>query len=143
MNNPDFKSKFGRVAMRRLKREYFIWLTTMDSNGTPQPRPVWFIWENGSIVIYSQARAYKLTHIRKHPEVALHFNSSDDRGESQIVVITGSAAIDATCPPANVNRAYLRKYRDGIKRLGATPDQFAGEYAVAMRITPEKLRGWE
>jgi PPOX class probable F420-dependent enzyme len=143
MNIPDFKSKFGRVAMRRLKKEYFIWLTTVDSTGTPQPRPVWFVWDGDSFVIYNQAQAHKLTHIRRNPQVALHFNSTDDKGESQVVVLTGSAEIDASCPPAHENRAYLRKYRDGITRLGATSDQFAGEYSVAIRIAPVKLRGWE
>jgi predicted pyridoxine 5'-phosphate oxidase superfamily flavin-nucleotide-binding protein len=39
----DFKSKFGRAAKKNIQNEYFIWLTTVDANGTPQPRPVWFV----------------------------------------------------------------------------------------------------
>ena len=143
MNIPDFKSGFGRLVMQRIKKEYFIWLTTVDSTSTPQPRPVWFVWEDDSFLIFSQAKAYKLKHIQRNPQVSLHFNSTDDRGESRVIVITGSARIDAECPPVHKHRAYLRKYKDGIGRLGATPDQFAGEYSVAIRIAPEKLRGWE
>jgi len=37
----DFNTKFGRAARKLLNREYFIWLTTVDPTGTPQPRPVW------------------------------------------------------------------------------------------------------
>ncbi|HUG34711.1 MAG TPA: TIGR03667 family PPOX class F420-dependent oxidoreductase [Anaerolineales bacterium] len=143
MNIPDFKSKFGRVAMQRVKKEYFIWLTTVDSSGTPQPRPVWFVWEDDSFLIYSQAKAHKLKHIQRNPQVSLHFNSTDNKGESRVVVITGKARIDAQCPPAHKHRAYLRKYKDGIRRLGAAPEQFSAEYSIAIRITPAKLRGWE
>ena len=139
----DVKTKFGRFAMKHTKREYFVWLTTVDSNDTPQPRPVWFVWEADSFLIYSQAKAHKLMHIQRNPQVSLHFNTTDDKGESRVVVITGSARIDGKCPPAQKHRAYLRKYKDGIGQLGVTPEQFAGEYSVAIRIAPEKLRGWE
>ncbi len=143
MNIPDFKSTFGRVALQRIKKEYFIWLTTVDPAGTPQPRPVWFVWEDDSFLIFSQAKAHKLKHIQKNPQVSLNFNTSDDKGESQVIVITGSARIDPECPPVYKHRAYLKKYEDGIRRLGATPEQFAGEYSVAVRIAADKLRGWE
>ena len=143
MNLPDFKSTFGRVALQRIKKEYFTWLTTVDPTSTPQPRPVWFVWENDSFLIFSQAIAHKLKHIQKNPQVSLHFNTSDDKGESQVIVMIGSARIDTECPPVYKHRAYLKKYEDGIRRLGATPEQFAGEYSVAIRIAPDKLRGWE
>ena len=49
----DLNTKFGRYAKKYLKSEYFIWLTTVDSTGTPQPRPVWFIWEADSVLIFT------------------------------------------------------------------------------------------
>lgn len=139
----DFKSKFGRFAKKQLTNEYFIWLTTVDSMGTPQPRPVWFIWENDSILIFSQVKAHKLKHIRKNPNVALHFNTEDHDGEKRLIVFTGLAKIEKKSLPAHKNRAYLRKYKSGIHGLKSTPEQFSGEYSVAIRIAPTKLRGWE
>lgn len=139
----NFKSKQGRLAKKHIESEYFIWLTTVDSTGTPQPRPVWFIWEKDSLLIFSQAKAHKLKHIHANPQVALHFNSEDKLGEKRVIVFSGTARIDATCPPAHENRAYMKKYKSGIARLGATPEQFSGEYSMAVRITPTKLRGWE
>jgi PPOX class probable F420-dependent enzyme len=139
----DFKSKFGRFAMKHIKSEYFIWLTTVDSNGTPQPRPVWFVWEDDSFLVYSQPKAFKLKHIRKNPQVAAHFNTEDELGEKRMIIFTGKARIDRKCPPAHKRRAYMKKYKSGIAHLGATPEQFSGEYSVAVRITPAKLRGWE
>jgi len=139
----DFKSKFGRVAKKNIQSEYFIWLTTVDSQGTPQPRPVWFIWENDSFLVYSQAKAFKLKHIKKNPQVALHFNTADALGEKRFIAFSGTAKIDKKSQPVDKNRAYLKKYKSGIARLGATPEQFAGEYSVAIRIAPANLRGWE
>ena len=139
----DLKTKFGRAAVKQLRGEYFIWLTTVDPGGTPQPRPVWFIWENDSFLIYSQAKAHKLKHIRKNPQVSLHFNSADAKGEERIIVFAGKARIDRKSLPAHKHRAYLKKYKAGIFGLNTTLEQFAGEYSVAIRITPAKLRGWE
>ena len=139
----DLNTKFGRFAKKHLKSEYFIWLTTVDSTSTPQPRPVWFIWENDSILIFSQAKAHKLKHIRKNPNVALNFNTEDDDGEKRLVILTGKAKIDRKCPPADKIRAYTRKYKSGIIGLNMTPEQFSKEYSVAIRITPTNLRGWE
>ncbi|MBV6452437.1 MAG: hypothetical protein MHPDNHAH_03194 [Anaerolineales bacterium] len=138
----DFKSKLGRLAKKNIKSEYFIWLTTADANGAPQPRPVWFIWEEDSFLIYSQAQAHKVKQIRENPLVALHFNSEDKLGENRIIVFSGTAKIDKKSQPAHKNRVYMKKYKGGIAGLGATPEQFSGEYSVAIRITPTKLRGW-
>ena len=139
----DLNTKFGRFAKKHLKSEYFIWLTTVDSAGTPQPRPVWFIWEDDSVLIFSQANAYKVKHIQKNPNVSLHFNSADAEGEKRLIMFTGVAEIDKSCPPAHKIRAYMRKYGTGIKGLNSTPEQFSGEYSVAIRVRLTNLRGSE
>lgn len=137
----DLISKFGRKVKRHLKQEYVVWLTTIDSDLTPQPRPVWFIWDGASFLIFSQPHAHKVRHIMAHPQVALHFNT-DVTGDKDVIVFVGTAAIDTSVSPAHKVRAYFRKYRSGIAELGMTPEQFSQEYSVALRITPTSLRGW-
>jgi PPOX class probable F420-dependent enzyme len=138
----DFKSKLGRKAMRHIKGEYFVWLTTVDSGGGPQPRPVWFILEADTLLMYSQPGAFKLKHIINNPNVSLHFNTPDPKGEEDVIVFSGVAKIDPKARPANKNNIYMRKYRAGIKALGFTPQQFTQAYSTALRITPTSLRGW-
>jgi PPOX class probable F420-dependent enzyme len=138
----DFKSKLGRKALRHLKQEYFVWLTTVDTKGTPQPRPVWFVLEGDSLVIYSQPSAFKLKHILNNPNVSLHFNTPDPKGEEDVIVFSGLARIDAKAEPVNKNNMYMRKYRGGIKGLGSTPQQFTQEYSTMIRIKLTSLRGW-
>ncbi len=141
----DFNSKFGHFVKKHLKSEYFIWLTTVDSTGMPQPRPVWFIWENDTVLIFSQAKAHKVKHIRKNSNVALNFNTEDKDGEKRLIIITGTAKVDKKARPVNKISAYIRKYKSGITNLNssATPEEFSAEYSVAIRITPTNLRGWE
>lgn len=138
----DLDSKFGRAVKRHLRDEYVVWLTTVDSNLTPQPRPVWFIWEDDSFLIFSQPKAHKVTHIRNNANVALHFNT-DETGDKHVMIFTGEAVIDDNCPPAHKVRAYLKKYKKGIIDLNMTPEGFSTEYATAIRIKPTNLRGWE
>lgn len=138
----DFDSKFGRTIKKHLKQQYFIWLTTVDAKGMPQPRPVWFIWEKDSFLVFSQPNAYKVKHIRNNPKVSLHFNTTDANGEKDVIIFTGEAVIDAKAPPANRIAAYLRKYRSGIRGLNSTPVEFAADYSLAIRIKPTEVRGW-
>ena len=138
----DLNSNFGKVVQKHLKEEYAIWLTTVDSHGTPQPRPVWFIWEEDSFLIFSQAKAHKLAHIRKNPKVALHFNT-DETGDKHVIVLTGEAFIDTNSPPAHHVPVYLEKYKDGIAAQGMTPEAFSREYSVPLRSRPAEVRGGE
>jgi PPOX class probable F420-dependent enzyme len=138
----DFQSDFGRAVKDHLQNQYVIWLTTVDSNFTPQPRPVWFLWQDDSFLIFSQANAYKVAHIKKHPKVALHFNT-DETGDRHVIIFTGEAFLDMDHPPAQEVSAYLQKYREDIAGLGMTPEQFSREYSVAIKITPAEMRGWE
>jgi len=137
----DLTSKFGRKVKRHLKQAVVIWLTTTGSDLSPQPRPVWFIWDGSSFLIFSQPPARKVQHIAARPQVALHFNT-DETGDTDVIIFVGTAAIDTTAPPAHKVRAYLRKYRAGIQELGMTPEQFSREYSIAIRVTPTSLRGW-
>ncbi len=137
-----FEGAFGRRVRRRLRSEKVIWLTTVGRDGTPQPRPVWFVWEErrGTLLIYSQRPAHKLVHLKRNRRVAVQFNT-DAHGDD-VVVLTGEARIDRHARPAHLRPDYVRKYRTGIRNLGMTPEVFAEEYAVAVRMRPRQLRGW-
>lgn len=137
----DARTKLERKAKKLVKSEYVIWLTTVDANGIPQPRPVWFVWDEDSFLIFSQPKAHKVKHIKKNGSVALNFNT-DETGDGDVIVYVGMAKLDTATPPANKVAAYLRKYRKGIKELGMTPESFSKDYSVAIRVTPSSLRGW-
>ena len=136
----DFTSRLGRHVKRRLRQEQIIWLTTIDSNNAPQPRPVWFHWDDETILIFSERGKAKLRHIARNPKVSLNFNTDEDGGD--VAVIGGEAKIMEDPPPGNRVKAYLRKYREGIKNLDMTVAEFSAAYTVPILVTPKALRGF-
>jgi PPOX class probable F420-dependent enzyme len=138
----DLTSKFGKAVRQHLENEYFIWLTTVSSNLTPQPRPVWFIWQDDAFLIFSKPKAFKVAHIAQNPRVALHFNT-DETGEKHVIVFTGEAALEPNSPPAHQVQAYFAKYKEGIIDIGMTHEEFSREYSTAIKIKPTEVRGWE
>lgn len=135
----DLSTEFGQRVQRRLKGEQIVWLTTVAADGRAHPRPVWFLWQEGEMLIYSQPGTHKLDHIQHNPQVALNFDS-DGRG-GDIVVFTGSAAIEDGLPPANEAKAYIEKYAIGLERIGMSPEAFAASYSVPIRVQLTSLRG--
>jgi PPOX class probable F420-dependent enzyme len=135
----DTKSEFGARASRRLKDELIYWLVTTGSDGTPQPSPVWALWDDRTFLIYSQPDTPKLRNVASRSRVALHLDGDGQGGD--IVIVTGDARIDRDAPPADRVPEYIAKYRDGIRRIGMTPESFARAYSVPVRISPRRLRG--
>jgi PPOX class probable F420-dependent enzyme len=137
----DPETKFGVRAERRLREDYIGWLVTVSQDGTPQPNPVWFLWDGSSLLIYSIPDQAKLRNIARHPQVALHLDSQDDGDD--IVIVTGTAVVDPNAPPVHENPRYLQKYATEIKRIDqGTPEEMGRTYSVAIRVTPSKVRGF-
>jgi PPOX class probable F420-dependent enzyme len=135
----DTSSEFGGRAARRLRDDLIYWLVTVGRDGAPQPSPVWALWEGEALLIYSQPDTPKLRNVASRPRVALHLDG-DGRG-GDIVILTGEARIVPEAPPADRVPAYVTKYREGMRRIGMTPESFARAYSVAVRVTPTRLRG--
>jgi PPOX class probable F420-dependent enzyme len=135
----DGSSEFGQRAERRLQDEKLAWLTTVDRAGTPQPVPVWFLWDGvESVLIYSRPDTPKLRAIERNPRVSLHLDGNGLGGD--IVVATGEAALSDD-PPAHELPAYVDKYAWGLDRNGWTAGEFSEMYSVSIRIRVLRIRG--
>ncbi|TMJ09854.1 MAG: TIGR03667 family PPOX class F420-dependent oxidoreductase [Bacillati bacterium ANGP1] len=135
----DFTSRLGRRINRRLTAEKIIWLTTVDSRHTPQPRPVWFHWDGQTILIFSERDKAKLRHIAQNPRVALSFNTDEDG--NNVGVVIGEAKILGEQPPTARVKAYLRKYREGVKDIGMTVPEFTASFAIPILVSLQAIRG--
>jgi PPOX class probable F420-dependent enzyme len=136
---PSEATPFGERVARRLREARVVWLTTIGADGTPQPNPVWFLWDGSDVLIYGLTDAARNAHIQRNPHVSLNFDG-DGQG-SDIIVITGEARIVRDAPPADQAPEYVAKYHDFIARSYGTPANFASQYTVPIRITPTKVRG--
>jgi PPOX class probable F420-dependent enzyme len=137
----DTTTDLGARAAARLGDEQVLWLVTVDPHGTPQPTPVWFRWDGADeVVVKSQPRTAKLRNVRGNDRVAVHLNST--RSGDDVVVLTGTAAIDDDGLSPQERTAYDAKYDEGIRGLGMTPDGFHEDYSVTVRVRLERLRGY-
>ena len=138
---PDPTTEFGARVARRLDEAPVAWLTLVDGAGTPQPAPIWFLWDGDSALIYSDHQAKRLQHMRANPRVALHLDGNGDGGD--IVVLTGEITEEPDEPSPADNVPYLAKYGD---RITGGPwgdaEVFAKTYSVALRFRPRRVRGF-
>jgi PPOX class probable F420-dependent enzyme len=146
---PDPGTPFGDTVRTRLREERIIWLTTVGRGGTPQPNPVWFLWQqdagsargDGSFLIFHDSSAARLSWLVERPRVALNFNSVDGGG---IAVFTGPAEVLEGHPPAHEVPEYLAKYGPPVEATGGgrNLETFMAKYSVVTRIRPERVRGF-
>jgi PPOX class probable F420-dependent enzyme len=136
----NFTGGFPKQASARLKEHYIVWLTTVDSDNVPQPRPVWFHWDGSTLLVFSQPQAAKLRHIARNPSVSVHLNS--DAEGAEVTVLVGTAKVLPRWPKGKRTAEYLKKYQDGINGLGYTSESFAAEYTTPIEITPTAVRGF-
>jgi PPOX class probable F420-dependent enzyme len=125
-------------AERRLRDEKIAWLTTVRRDGQPQSSPVWFLWRDGEVVLYSKPTTQKVRNVQANPRVAVHLRDVNEG--SDIVSIEGDATIDARYPQAAAIPAYVKKYSAMIADLGMDPTGFASSYSVPIRIRPTRMR---
>lgn len=138
---PDPATDFGARVARRLRDEPLAWFTIVDAAGTPQPAPVWFLWDDASAsaLVYSHGEAKRLKHLQSRSRVALHLDG--DGGGGDIVVLTGVAEEAPDEPSVDRNPGYLAKYGDQITGGWQTAENFATIYSVPLRIHVRRVRG--
>ena len=136
----DETTTFGRRATDRLRGDIIGWLTTVAADGAPRPVPIWFLWDGDrSILFYSRPQKRKLANIAANPRVSLNLDS--DGVDADIVICWGEVHVSAD-PPANEVAAYVEKYAERIAALGWTPDSFAADFSVPLRIDVTRIHGW-
>jgi PPOX class probable F420-dependent enzyme len=137
---PDQTTPFGERVHRRLRDDPIIWFTCVGEDGTPQPNPVWFVWEEDHVLIYNRRGARRVDYLRRRPRVSLHFDS-DGRG-GDIIVLSGQAEVVDQAPPPHQMPTYLGKYEQGMVRVSGSPEGFARAYPTAVRVRVTHVRGF-
>lgn len=135
----DWTTPAAGVAATYLRTLPVAWFTTVGADHTPYPSVVWFWWDGGDILIFSQPNTLKLRNITSRPRVALALQN-DPLGEA-FAIVTGQARVDKTHPGAADHDGYRAKYQHLMRHvLGWTPAEFAESYSVPILLTASRLR---
>lgn len=118
---------------------YIVWFTSVRADGMPQPTPVWFVWEDGEFLIYTNPASAKIRNITANPKVALHPDTIG-QGDSYRVFM-GEAVIDPNAPKPSKHPAYFAKYEQGIRDIDMTPESYDEMLPQAVRVKPTHIRG--
>jgi PPOX class probable F420-dependent enzyme len=135
---PDPTTKAGARTIERLDGELIGWLTTTNPDGQPQSSPIWFLWVDGEVLIYSGKRAPRNDNVAARSLVS--FNLNTDAVGGDVVTMEGEALVDLTYAPADQVPAYVAKYQGLLDDYGWTPEYFAAEYPLAIRVRPTRWR---
>jgi PPOX class probable F420-dependent enzyme len=137
---PDPATAFGERVRQRLREEQVAWFVTVGADGTPQPNPVWFLWDEPGLLVYNRPDANRLTHLRVRPRVSLHLDG-DGRG-GDIVVLTGHAQVLDGYPLPHELPEYVAKYQEAMIRVSGNAEAFSQAYPVPVRVEVTRVRGF-
>lgn len=119
----------------RLTSDNYGWLTTVAKSGLPVPRLIWFYFDGSKLTVYSMPRAAKVGHIKAHPEVSLNLDSDGNGGG--IIVVGGTATVDATDVDCRADEPYWAKYGELAEKFGLTEGM--ASYSTRLTVAPTKV----
>jgi PPOX class probable F420-dependent enzyme len=134
----DPSTPAGVRTIERLERELIGWLTTTNPDGQPQSSPIWFLWIDDEVLIYSGKRAPRNENVAERALVAFNLNTDPVGGD--VATMEGVARVDLTYAAADQVPAYVAKYQGLLDEYGWTPAYFAAEYPLAILVRPTRWR---
>lgn len=135
----DTSTQRGQHVERRLNENVIAWLTTVRPSGQPDSVPVWFLWQDGKIVIYSRPNQTKLRNLAENPKVTLAIDNTNNG--SDVIRIEGIAQLDPSLPACHEIPEYVAKYAERIAYIGyGSPENFANAFSAAIVVTPTRFR---
>src|SRR5690242_11155129 len=87
----------------------YLSLTSFKRDGTGVATPVWFVAENGHLLVETDADSYKVKRIRRDPHVRIAL--CDARGRLRGEPVEAEAEILSQSEQERVQRLLARKYR--------------------------------
>ncbi|MCI2956254.1 pyridoxamine 5'-phosphate oxidase family protein [Agromyces atrinae] len=130
-------------SLARLESEQIIWITTIGRNGFPHAVPVWFLWHDGAVVIFSEPATAKVKNLRENEHALAHLEAGDDH--EQLTVLQGVARISERSASewlAEIGDRYGAKYEHGLAELKLTAETMSEKYSSVIVLEPTNLIAW-
>ena len=110
-------------------------ISTIGRDGSPHQAPVWYIWQDGALLIPTERRSQKWRNIERDSRVSICIDTRE--GPTRVALSSGTAdELPADYAPFR-QRFYERYHGDGAQAaLDSNPVDPADW--VVIRITPER-----
>jgi len=113
-------------------------ISTVRRDGSPHVTPVWFLWEDGEVIIITYRDSVKVKNIRRDNRVAIVVDTADP---GKGVIIEGEAGISGD-NVREMTRKISAKYMkaeeldDYVESVLKTP-------MLVIRVSPKKIITWD
>ncbi|OEJ27965.1 pyridoxamine 5-phosphate oxidase [Streptomyces agglomeratus] len=139
-----------RIMMTDAERDAFLdeqrtcRVATVSADGSPHVGALWFVWDGGSLWLYSITRSRRWAQLRKDRRLAVVVDDGVEYGELRGIELSGTAVFTGEaprtgepCPELDVpERLFARKYF-GMARM-----PHDGRHAW-LRLTPDAVTSWD
>ena len=125
-------------AACRLSAAPILWLTTVSADARPHSVPVWFLWSDPHLTVFSRPDTAKIGRLRRNPAVSMSLDSAVGGGD--IVLAEGDAELVAMDVVIDGLPAFERKYRPLFG--GQSFQDWLDLFSQPIRITATKIIGW-
>jgi hypothetical protein len=139
-----------RIAMTDEERDAFLRaertcrVGTVSADGVPHVTPLWFVWHDRSIWLYSITRSWRWSNLSNNPIVSVVVDTGDEFFELRGVELIGQAVPVGEQPRSGEPCAELEEPERlfAAKYTGGTVLGFDGRHAW-LRVTPQREFSWD
>jgi len=125
---------------RALRRQQVIWLSSIRPDRRPHVLPVWFVWDGGSILLFSKPHAQKVRNLERDPAVMVAIGQPGL--DFDVELVEGIGELEAVPTRDLMPESFVSKYCALMARGGITPDAYAAVYSQPIRIHPRRWLDW-
>jgi PPOX class probable F420-dependent enzyme len=126
--------KFDDKVQSFLKGKHFAKLATLMKDGRPQLTPIWYVYEDGKLLVNTSRDRVKYRNIRRDPRVCLLV----DEGYSY-VSIWGRARVATERDPKKDIEALAIRYHGEEQGRKDARERYWKQERVSLEIVPEKV----
>lgn len=134
----DPENRSDAHVIERLDSDVIMWLSSVRPDGRAHLVPVWFLWEDGTILIFSQPNNQKIRNIAKNPGVMLSLETID-QGDDVVLIEGRAELLEGEGAPTATMPAYARKYEPLFRRMKWSAEEMATTFTQAIRVTPTRF----
>jgi PPOX class probable F420-dependent enzyme len=133
----DMTNKGHARVDARLRSDLMMWLSTVRPDGRAHLVPVWFLWQDDIIYIFSKPDQ-KIRNLAQNKSAMVGID--DTKGGNDPIMLAGDVDLMKHADlPAGVQEAYAEKYRERLEESKWTMEWYTGEYSEVIRFTPAKV----